>query len=166
MINLLLIPYMAAMYRLRGHSLNVRPFGQAAYAVPYAYATWLITEDYALTAIGFLFAVAAVLKGHGHNMDMGTYNGGDYEWYEKVFGLDKLHGKIDERLYDFIGISVSGLTYTAPVGIICLNPILAVSGALKGIAYLIGKGVFGKTEYAEWLTGALAGLSLFFILGV
>jgi hypothetical protein len=154
----LLVPYMAFMFRARGGSLLTlpRPIEQALYALPYGVIVFLSTGLWYLAVLGWTASTIAVIKGHGHNMDLGTYTkDADYEWYE--FLIKKLHGKIPEYWYDVIGISVSGLTYTIVPGLLMLNPIVALSGLSKGLAYMIGWKWFNKTETGEWLTGGFAG---------
>lgn len=144
-----------------------RPVEQLLFSLPYGAAAYLATENYYITAITLAFTTIAVLKGHGHNMDLGSYKGeADYEWYE--FVIKPLHGRIPEYWYDVVGIAISGLTYTIPAGIACMNPLLALSGALKAPAYMIGwskdpwplpEQLKEPTQIGEFLTG-------FFLWGV
>ena len=82
----------------------------------------------------------------------------DSEWYEKYTGYSTLDpnspGTAKEYWYDVGGMAISGLTYTLPCGIATLNPLIALSGALKAPAYMISWALFKGTEIGEWLTGA------------
>jgi len=155
---------MALIYRMRGglgpHITH--PIKQVLYALPYAYITYLYVDSFILVFISLGLTVLALVKGHGHNMDLGDWpHDADYEWYEFH---KPLHGRISEYWYDVIGMCISGLTYTLPSGIISLNVWLAISGILKAPAYMIGWKVQGRTELGEWLTGGFAGLSLALLL--
>lgn len=155
----------ALIFRMRGGlGPNLpRPIDQLLFASAYGGAIVYTTDNYYLTALGIALCTLAVVKGHGHNMDLGTYTKeADYEWYE--FIIKPLHRKIPEYWYDFIGLAISGLTYTVPVGIIMMNPLVALSGALKAPAYALGWLIGKGTELGEWLTGAFLWGSLAIIV--
>lgn len=126
-----------------------------------------------LVVLGYAAAVAAVLKGHGRNMDLGHSKPNETveaEWYEfTIVNFTKLSA----YWYDVIGIAVSGLTYTILPGYLYAmhDPLsgllIALSGALKAPAYIIGWALHpnyddgpklplmkSATEVGEFLTGA------------
>lgn len=147
------------LFRARGGWPSIpRPIEQMLFCLPILLVT--LPEWYA--PIIYLLSVAACCKGHGHNMDLGTWKPPvDYEWYEFH---KPLHGKISEYWYDAIGLAISGLTYTLPL--IVTHPHLAWIGILKAPAYMIGwteklpeirikKLTFAEpTEWGEFFTGA------------
>lgn len=98
-------------------------------------SNWHIFVVYALTVI-------MLVKGHGHNMDLGTADPrGEPEWYEG--GLyTALYGKIPNYWYDVIGLMISGLTYTVPTAIYLANPWIALIGVLKAPAYMLGRALY------------------------
>lgn len=150
----------ACLYRWRGHASKYkkyfpRPFNQIAFALPYAlvalHAPWFVV-------LAVLIATTcAILTGHGNFFNNKTY-GKDPETTEFVILWLKPH--IPLKLYKFIGMSITGLVITLPSGIATLNPLLAVSGVLKGVAYFTTK----TTEQGEYLTGALLWGSLAYIV--
>lgn len=76
-------------------------------------------------------------------------------WICNHYGLRKLKWRC------FAGMALTGLLITLPAGIATLNPFLALSGALKAIAYAGPE----KTEKAELYTGAFLWLSLLLSVG-
>jgi len=75
------------------------------------------------------------------------------EWFEVYRPWLRSKG-VNEYWLDFIGLGISGLFVTLPCGILLANPFLALSGALKAVAYALGWKYGGKTESGEMLTGA------------
>jgi hypothetical protein len=150
----------ALIFRMRGGlgPKLPRPIEQLLFSLPYGGITYLVTENWYIAAVVLALTTITVLKGHGNNMDLGTWTeDAEHEWYEKYTGYHKLDpqspGTTKEYWYDVGGMAISGLTYTIPAGIATLNPFIALSGALKAPAYIIGWWVNG-TELGEWLTGA------------
>lgn len=133
------------------------PFSQILYAWPYiAIACLAVPQlvdgprwfEWWHVALLSVLTVVMVVKGHGHNMDLGTSDPrGEPEWYEG--GLyEALYGKISNYWYDAIGLAISGLTYTLPLGLYMANPLLALSGALKAPAYMAGRALWNwKPEF-------------------
>lgn len=162
----------AVIYRVRGmsHPLKKyvrRPITQIAFAVPYAYLThlvkpgnlqWELPYDLGLLSaplwlIILAVTTAALVTGHGGAHDMGTYTKErDDETLE--FLVKPLRGKISEFWYDFILMLWLGAAITIPCGIATLNPVIAVSGALKSPAYALSHRFGFGTEGGEWATGA------------
>lgn len=181
------------VYRWRGGGEPVgwgkympRPLDQILFSVPYIALAFYVLPLWSAGILS-LITVAFVSKGHGRNMDLGTFDnslppgGVKPEWYEGI--IDGLYGKIPEYWYDALGLAVSGLTYTIPVGLFIADPaggyfweglFLALSGALKAPAYMLGRwlddnggdplddfedqtdGVVtfdGPTSWGEFLTG-------------
>ena len=124
------------IFRFRGGWPDLpRPIEQCLFCIPILLIAlpcgWLIA------AVVYALSVAATTRGHGHNMDLGTWTEvADYEWYEKITLYYKLQGKIPEYWYDVGGIAISGITYTLPL--LFVNPLFAPIGLLKAPAYMIG----------------------------
>lgn len=101
----------------------------------------------------WILTTLAVLTGHGRWMDLATSKkSGDDERLE--FLIKWLYGRIPEYWYDALGLAVVGMAITLPAGIMLMNPWIAVSGALKAPAYMIGHKTRWGTEAGEALTGA------------
>lgn len=157
----------ALLYRWRGmaHPYKKyfpRPFNQIAFALPFAYVTYAdfvvtLGSDYALVPafIVLTLTTLGVLTGHGRGLDLGDTDKGEPETLE--FTIAWLKPYIPLKFYDMILLSVTGLAVTLPAGLATLNPVLALSGLLKGPAYVIGR--FGcerdRAEAGELLTGAV-----------
>ena len=138
-----------------------RPVDQMLFALPYGIIAALFTSSvwefipYAPTVVGvltFTLTTLAVVKGHGNTMDLGEFDR-EPEWYEFVI-RPWLFNRVPLYWYDFIGHCISGLTYTIPIGIATMNPILGLSGLAKGPAYAISKRGDAGTAGGELLTGA------------
>lgn len=155
-------------YRFRGGWPKLpRPLEQCLFCLPIIYVS--LGSEWYLTALAYALSVVVVLKGHGHTMDLGHSDKGDFEWYEKVTGWRFFHGKMSEYWYDVIGHSIGGLFITLPL--LLTNPALSAIGLLKGPAYMIGWTdkipsvkignftLMHETEWGEFLTG-------FFVWGV
>lgn len=94
----------------------------------------------------YALCVWAVCKGHGRNADLGDWEKiAEREWYEKVKPMKWLEGVLPPYWYDAVGLAVSGLTYTLPM--IIVDPILALSGALKAPAWMLGKVIAEKLQW-------------------
>lgn len=171
-------------FRARGGWPSIpRPFEQMVFCLPVLAIAYCGLDgfylQYFLTFVVYALSVIAVLKGHGNNMDLGTWTKpADDEWYE--FTIKFLKPKLSAYWYDAVGLAVSGLTYTLPL--IFISPLLALSGALKAPAYIMGwamhpNGADGKikftagkftlktaTEWGEFFTGFFiwAALSTYF----
>lgn len=162
----------ALVFRARGGKPNIpRPIEQAVYSLPFAFIAYIGTPQMiilglqliyefgyyreALTLVVWALTTVMVLKGHGRNMDLGTYEKpAEPEWYE--FVIRKLEKKLSQYWYDVVGITLSGITYAIPLTIVTLNPLCLLAGAMKGPAYMIGWKFFKRkqTEVGEYLTGA------------
>lgn len=158
MINSILIIAGAWLYRYRGMTSEgwfKRPLPQMVFAFPYAIAAYMHFESHAWAIAFVVFALTAlaVCTGHGGGMDLGK---SDKERDDETleFIIKWAHGKIPEYWYDVILLSVTGLAITLPVGIATLNPWLALSGAMKGPAYMAADNLNEGTEGGELLTGA------------
>ncbi len=127
-----------------------RPIDQILFSSIYMVIAFGVLEQWPATILSII-TVIMVSKGHGRNMDLGTFDnsskpgGVKPEWYEGL--IAGLYGKIPEYWYDALGMVVSGLTYTIPLGLFIADPagpyfteglIIAASGGLKGPAYMIG----------------------------
>lgn len=159
----------AAIYRWRGSDHTFRPFSQMVFAMAFGLVTQTFYEPLPLweslciyTAV-LIPTFAAVCTSHGGFQDLGTWTAPRSD--ERLeFIIKRLRGKIPEYWYDVLGLAVTGMAITLPCGIATLNPLIALSGALKGPAYMIGRVVWGMfpydrkpmfaTEIGEILTGA------------
>lgn len=138
-----------------------RPIDQTLFSLPYIGLAFYFLPWWQ-AAILSLITVAMVTKGHGRNMDLGnsdaTHPDARPEWYEGL--IEGLYGKIPNYWYDALGLAISGLTYTIPVGLFLANPAgpyfyeglaLAFSGALKAPAYMLGRWFDTKTSADDYL---------------
>ena len=165
------------LYRFRGGWPSIpRPIEQALFCSIFLVLMILLGLPWQHSVIAYALAVAATLKGHGNNMDLGHYDKpAEPEWYE--FLIKGYKGKFSAYWYDFIGITLSGLTITGVPGLMIsffdpiLGVVIGISGALKGPAYMLGwlmhpkydngpiKLKIGKftlasaTEWGEFFTG-------------
>lgn len=167
--NILFALYGGALYRWRGHASKYkkyfpRPFNQIAFAAPYAALCYPVIGWWCLGIL--VVTTLSVLTGHGKWMDLGT-------WDEKAsdetieFPIKFLESKLSSYWYDVVGMSWSGLVITIPAAIVTISPLLAVSGSLKGVAYMIGRKFFDEdvaTDRGEFLTGFFLYLCLAFYL--
>lgn len=143
----------AFIYRMRGGMgpSFPRPIDQLLFSLPYGYLAAL--SGAVSGAIVLVLTTASVAKGHGNTMDLGDYDC-EPEWYEFLI-RGWLHGRISLYWYDFVGHCISGLSCTLLAGVVCGDPLLAISGILKGPAYALAKKADAGTEGGELLTGAL-----------
>jgi len=136
------------VYRWRGSDEDIRPLSQIIFALPYAAATWFLAPhigagwtNYAylsiVTLLVFAATFAAVCTGHGGWQDLGTsIKARTDEWLE--FSIKWLKPYLSPYWYDVLGMCVSGLAISLSCGIATLNPIIALSGLTKSLAYVIG----------------------------
>jgi hypothetical protein len=123
------------------------------FALPFGYAVFM--QDGLLAALVIMgFVIAGISVGHGNVMDNGTNPERKQEWFEVYRDWLRKKG-VSERSQDFIGLSLTGLFVTLPVGIVLGNVFIALSGVLKALSYRVGYLYGGKTESGELLTGAL-----------
>lgn len=142
------------LYRWRGHASRYkkyfpRPFNQITFALPFTTFSYLSVPDeivlfnsnflYFDVFVGFVVGITtvlALLTGHGNNHDLGRDKRGDDETME--FVVKWLHGRITEYWYDVIAMSWYGACITLPCAIATGNIFVALSGLLRGPAYMIG----------------------------
>lgn len=157
-----------ALYRWRGHASKYkkyfpRPFNQIAFALPHAAVCWPVIGWW--SALVLIFTTLGVLTGHGRGMSLGILKLiGDPEKIEIL--IKWLIPHIPVYWYKVLILALTGLAVTLPAGIVLGSPILALSGALKALAYMIGwKWCYRHTEAGEFLTGVfLWGTLGFYIL--
>lgn len=143
----------ACLYRWRGHASKYkkffpRPFNQIAFALPYAFIALQVSWYAGLIVLAA--TVLALLTGHGNFFLRGT--GGKPETTEFLVSWAKPYMSL--YWYRVMGLSMTGLLVTLPCGIATLNPVIALSGILKGAAYVISNKLkYGDTEKAEFFTG-------------
>lgn len=160
-MNAMLVLIGAVLYRWRGadHKYKKffpRPFNQILFALPYAVVTYLFFGGVIGLLIGasvWAFATLATLTGHGRFMTLSEPLSGEEETLE--FIIKPLQQKMPVYWYKVLGLSLTGLAITLPAGILTLNPFLALSGGLKGIAYAAAQELNSGTEGGELLTGAV-----------
>lgn len=178
LFSLLLSLVGGVLYRMRGGWPDVpRPLEQLAFcAILYVAMHFAGVNVWAALA-AYAFAVGMCMKGHGHTMNYSTpVNMDKLEDYE--FFTKWLIGKVPDYWYKVIAHSFGGLIMTLLPGMAVFfyepvhGAIIAISGTLKGVAYMIGwflhpayedgplKLRFGKftidssTAWGEFLTGA------------
>ena len=140
----------ACLYRWRGHASQYkkyfpRPLNQIAFALPYAYITYIHT-GIIVSLLILVLTTLAVLSGHG-NFFRNNINPKDREPERLEFIIRWAVDKIPLRLYKFLGMVITGMAVTLPAAIAIGSIPLALSGALKGLAYQF------NTEVGEYLTG-------------
>jgi len=151
---------------------------QWLYALPYGLIN--ITASWWQALLSYVGAFVGKRTGHGGGIDMGTYpHPRDPEKLEYL--IIKLRGRIPEYWYDALLMSITGLAVSLVSGIVFAvnidllsGALLAVSGATKGLAYMLGWAIFPKghdgnphdsefdeaTELAEFFTGLFGWLIL------
>nr|DAQ81606.1 MAG TPA: hypothetical protein [Caudoviricetes sp.] len=164
MLDLFMILAGAWLYRWRGMGhpkkhLFPRPFNQAVFALPYAIITaifwWAALGWWALAvaSVVWVLSTAGACTGHGRGMDLGDSDNGEPERLEFLISWLKPH--VPLYWYDAALLSITGLAITLPAGIATINPVLGLSGILKGPAYMVAKFGDTRTEGGELLTGAV-----------
>ena len=149
----------ALLYRYRGmnHANSfVRQGVRALFALPfaiYAYIHVPMFDPLAVAMVVFGLTFLGVITGHGRGIDLGDTDKGETEKLEHLILWAKPH--VPLYWYDMFILSVTGLAITLPAGIATLNPVLALSGLLKGPAYGISKFGHANTEGGELLTGMI-----------
>lgn len=130
-----------ALGRWRGHASKYkkyfpRPCSQIALSLPYAFVAYQ-SGGVIVSLVVFAIALLGWLTGHG-NFFIGGKNPTPYEpeTTEPVILWLKPH--LPDYIYRNLGMAVTGLVVTIPCGIVTLNPFIALSGALKAPAYMIG----------------------------
>lgn len=147
----------ALLYRWRGMAHPKkdwfpRPFNQALFALPYAFLSVLVTGSAFVFVLVWALTTLGALTGHGRGIDLGETDKGEPERLE--FLIRWLKPRMKLYHYDMLLLSITGLAITIPAGIATMNPILALSGALKGPAYAVAKFGGSGTAGGELLTGA------------
>lgn len=145
-------------YRLRGRDQPIpKLVMEFFFAYPYTLSTvahgcpsWLSSID---TAITLLF----IATGHGRGQSLKEpFTPGDKpEKVEVIFFLTKLQPYMSVYWYKALILAVIGLGITVPAGVSTHNPLLAISGLLHPVAYMIGWKFFKgyETSVGEVLTG-------------
>jgi hypothetical protein len=154
----ILLPFLGAcLYRWRGmaHPYKKyfpRPFNQIAFALPYAYAAWLVHGLWWVSLLVIVATTLAILTGHGAWMDLGKMPDDD-EDETTEFLIKHFKDKLPQYWYDVLGLSMNGLLITASAGIATGNILLLISGITKAPAYMIADKINKGTEGGEFLTG-------------
>lgn len=162
----------AALYRWRGGMPPDMPkvVKVSVWAIPLAVAAamstpWDVLFPWEVGLAVLLATYFATKTGHGSYMDLGTMPKPDNELLRYV--LDLFMENTSNFTRDFIGLSLTGLLVTLPVGIAMANPLVAASGLLKAPAYWLGQSLpslpqlRGFTEWGEALFGAVVYASVF-----
>jgi len=134
----------AVIYRIRGSEVGTpHPTEQMAFCSILGVLMYLHGLPWQFVTVGYILSVAVTMRGHGNNMDLGTYTGTSKdEWYE--FMIVRYKQTLGAYWYDVLGIGFSGLLITAVPGVLIavVDPIggllIGCSGALKAPAYMIG----------------------------
>lgn len=145
-----------ALYRFRGHASKYkrffpRPFNQAAFALPYA---WIFKGDWLVFCVVWLLTTLGVITGHGRGISLSDPNLiGKPETLEIM--TKWLIPYMPVYWYKVLVLSVTGLAITLPAGILTGNPVLALSGHLKGPAYMLGFEIYKLSpKRLKWFTNA------------
>lgn len=168
------------IWRVRGglwSGLGSKEIWRAVFTLPFMYAViffshrhYHISEISLLMLIGicaFGVTFGAISTGYANFQDMGTWKGTDHppNWLEKIIFPLKPH--MSKYWYDFLGMTLSGLIVTLPAGLATMNPVLALIGCFKSVAYATGwkiypngtgRGITGfnqATEIGEFLSGII-----------
>lgn len=131
----------ALCYRWRGHASKYkkfypRPASQITFSCLYAYAAFLSAGLWA-GAIVLGLTTLAVLSGHG-NFFLKVPFDEPYKPETLEYPILPLRKILPRYWYKCLGMAVTGLAVSLPCGIATLNPLIALSGALKAPAYMIG----------------------------
>lgn len=136
----------AVIYRVRSSEIGTpHPSEQMAFCLIFAGLFYVYEVPLSQAIIAYVVAVIMTLKGHGDSMDLGWYKNAkpsEREWYN--FMIKRWEDKLSPYWYDFLGLVISGLVITLFPGLILsfFDPIVGIlvglSGALKGVAYMIG----------------------------
>jgi len=137
------------LYRWRGHASDYkkyfpRPWNQIAFALPYAWFAYQQVGYWAILVL--IFTTLGTITGHGRGFNNDTLQG-DPETLEWPISWMQLY--VPLQFYKFMIMVMTGLAISLPAGLATLNPVLALSGALKGVAYYITR----DTRVSEFLTG-------------
>jgi len=158
----------AALYRWRGHASPIKkyfpkPWPQIVFGLPYA--SIAAAASYWLALPVGILTYAGLVTGHGQyflslhpksikpefvdfalvpffGADPRSQVSNDSDAFDGItaYGADRLYWRC------VAGMALTGLLVTLPAGIACLNPLLALSGALKAPAYMIGHFVFYHSD--------------------
>ena len=170
-LQLVLFPlYGAALYRWRGHASKYkkylpRPFNQILFAAPYALLCLPPhVEGWLIAPVILALTTLAVLSGHGKWLDLGKWEPQVEDETTEII-IKPLEEILPRYWYDVVGMAWSGLLITIPAGIALANPVIALSGALKGPAYMAGHYIHdddgeAATALGEWLTGGALYMAL------
>lgn len=132
---------------------------QWLYALPYGLLC-LPLGPWAILA--YAGAFLGKRTGHGNFMDLGRWTK-PAKPERLEFLIDHLKVRLPAFWYDAAGLALTGIAVTIIPGIIlafhhpAAGAILALSGATKAPAYMIGR---GSTERGEFMTGILAAIFL------
>lgn len=155
------------------------PFGGVSYYLLFTagFSPTLIAVG---SIISFALCVAGKATGHGGFMDLGAWR--QIRKREALeFILNPVRGKIPEKLYDALGLSIVGMAAVSGAALAAVisgsalaSLCIAIGGAAKALAYVIGWSLRGHirpewwddldepTEIGEILTGFFAGVGLSF----
>lgn len=155
---LILTMIYAFLNRFRGSSQTMMPRQVvcAAMALPFA-----LVVPWAYSLPNWIITTMALVTAHGIYDDLGTW-----KWIQGSAKLDFLINWIKPHvsgyLYDFIGLSMTGVIVTLPTGILLLDWRVAIMGVGKGSCYAVARNLSTKypVELGEILTGALYGFTL------
>jgi len=168
-IAVLICIYGAFISRLHGSELfPYKIVKSLLWALPFAAFTSWLYADYAWYVIAPVCLIVLTTcslgksTGQGEGIDLGTWTRGEPERLE--FLIRWAEDKLSPYWYDALILLVTGLAAVlgASIAVGYINPmyglILALGGALKPLAYMIGWKVYPKqaTVIGEVLTGLFA----------
>ena len=144
--------------RMCGGAPPSLPFGmvQWIYALPYLFITFMSSS---FAFIVYLIAVLGKRTGHGGGIDLG-HSSEEPKQGRKVEKLEYLvlwlNGKLSKYWYDASILALTGLLVTVPAGILIAfthpfwGVFIALSGASKPIAYMIGWAIYPNSNGKGW----------------
>lgn len=154
----------AIVYRVRGGLSPAlpRPFDQVLFALAYGAIVYKASSRNIFWFLGILIlTVAAAASGHGQYMDLGVW--------PKVVEAERLDFIVqfimgDDNYHNYwrdaLGLAVTGIAITLPCGIALMflknylvGGLIALSGVLKAVAYMLAAVVGLGTVGGEYLTG-------------
>lgn len=158
----LAIPLYAFLNRFRGSSQTLMP--KLYVCIIMALGFSFIVPWVASLPI-LVLCTLALQTGHGNFIDLGTWPRKPSDGEERLeFIIKPLYGKLPEYWYDFLGLMLTGVIVTLPVGIALLDWRVALLGLLKAPCYAVGR-LYPRyaVEIGETLTGAVYGAVFLFV---
>lgn len=154
----LCVPYMTWLSRMCGGGRPRLPWGLDQFLLAAPYLLFFPQIGY-WVILGYLGAVISIRTGHGSffHYSLPLKEGRTVEKVEYIMpkNLPVFWYKALGMFLTGIGVTIATAVALAFQGFYSAGAILALSGALKAVAYLLP-----KTEYSEFLRGGFLGLGV------